>query len=63
MTPVRCWLFGHDWLHLDTHFVDGDRLASSHLCDRCDEERAIVLSVDHDLPGPESNVDPLEVDD
>jgi len=46
MTAVRCWLFGHDWLHLDTHFIDGDRLASQHLCDRCDDERTIVPTVD-----------------
>ena len=46
MTAVRCWLFGHDWLHLDTHFVDGDHLASQHLCDRCGAERTIVLSIE-----------------
>lgn len=46
---LRCWLFGHEWLHLDTAFLSGEsrKLRSSHLCDRCDEERTVVIGVSY----------------
>jgi len=42
---LRCALFGHEWLHLQTHFVEDKKLESAHLCDRCDEKRSVVLSI------------------
>lgn len=44
MTGLRCWLFGHDWLHLETSFTPEKELASQHLCERCGAERAIVFT-------------------
>ena len=53
---LRCWLFGHEWLHLDTHISPERKLHSAHVCDRCDAERMVVMDVwylhdeDEDLP-------------
>jgi len=43
---LRCWLFGHEWLHLDSHFVADETLASEHLCDRCDAKRSVQLGIE-----------------
>lgn len=51
---LRCWLFGHEWMHLDTSFMSGEsrKLRSSHICDRCDDKRTIVMSVSYEDDGP-----------
>jgi len=41
---LRCWLFGHDWLHhFETTFVPPTSgiLRSFHVCDRCGERRTV----------------------
>lgn len=61
---LRCWLFGHEWLHLDTSFApnSADVLRSAHLCDRCDEERGVVISVDYYSDDPDDGpVDPRPI--
>jgi len=59
---LRCWLFGHEWLHLDTAFLpaSSDTLRSQHLCDRCDERRTVVMQVwyfDDDDETPDAGLD------
>lgn len=35
LRKIKCWLFGHKWIHATYLYVNGKILADCKVCDRC----------------------------